>query len=479
MKQNSITILLIEDNPGYIDFIDRMISKVKDVHLVIKHVESLEKGLAYLDSNRYDAILLSLMLPDSTGLTTFLKIYHHTPETPIVILSTITNQEAAIKAVKEGAQDYLQKSELTPGLLVRSLFYAIERKHVEEALRQSEVRYREHVENIGDIVYLLDQKRNFKYTNKSLESLTGRSISSLMGKNFNEILAAHSHQKMKKITARQLRGENIGTFELEIMGKDGQRQFFETRERLNREKNQIIEIYGIGRNINERKQVERELIETISQLEKTIDGIVKALSIAIESRDSYTAGHQERVSQLATAIASEMELDREEVETIRLAGNLHDIGKIHLPSDILNKPGKLMDIDTHYIKSHPQIGYEILKMIPFKTPVAKIVLQHHEFLDGSGYPYGIMGNDILMGARIIAVADAMEAMITHRPYRPSLGVEKALSELVRYSGIRYDSRVVSTCNKLFKEKKFEFDELILDSSITDKSTSPLLKQVEF
>ena len=192
----------------------------------------------------------------------------------------------------------------------------------------------------------------------------------------------------------------------------------------------------------------------IVSMEKTIN----ALALALEMRDPYTAGHQKRVAQLAGAIAGEMNRPYDEVRGIRLAALIHDIGKIQVPSEILSKPGKLTEIEFELIKSHSQVGYDILKEIEFPWPIADIVYQHHERLDGSGYPRGLKGDEIMLQARIIAVADVVEAMSSHRPYRAALGTEEALAELKEKRGISYDPDVVDACLRLFKEKGFKLED---------------------
>ncbi|MEN6312384.1 MAG: HD-GYP domain-containing protein, partial [Acidobacteriota bacterium] len=167
-----------------------------------------------------------------------------------------------------------------------------------------------------------------------------------------------------------------------------------------------------------------------------------------------TAGHQRRVSALAVAIAEELHLPSEKIEGLRFAGAIHDIGKIAMPAEILGKPTRLTKTEFQLIKDHPRIGFDILKNIQFPWPVAHIVLQHHERMDGSGYPDGLIGEAILIEARILAVADVVEAISSHRPYRPALGVEKALEEIRRGRGIRYDMRVVDACQKVFKDHRF-------------------------
>jgi HD-GYP domain-containing protein (c-di-GMP phosphodiesterase class II) len=206
----------------------------------------------------------------------------------------------------------------------------------------------------------------------------------------------------------------------------------------------------------ETRRAEEQLQSTLSRLEKALEGTVRAMSLTIEMRDPYTAGHQRRVTSLAVAIAEELHLPQEKIEGLRLAGTIHDIGKIAMPAEILTKPTRLTKTEFQLLKDHPRIGYDILKNIQFTWPVAHIILQHHERMDGSGYPDGLLGDAILMEARILAVADVVEALSSHRPYRPALGMEKALEEIRRGRGVRYDMRVVDACMKLFKDHRYSF-----------------------
>jgi len=205
----------------------------------------------------------------------------------------------------------------------------------------------------------------------------------------------------------------------------------------------------------ERKQAEKELKQSYEKLQKIMEGTINTIAKIVETRDPYTAGHQLRVSKLSASIAQEMRLSSDKIEGIRVAGLVHDIGKVSIPAEILSKPGKLNEIEYSLIKDHPQIGYEILKSIDFTWPVAQIVLQHHERIDGSGYPQGLKGDEILIEAKITGVADVVEAMSSHRPYRPTLGIDKALEEISQNRGILYDPEVVDACIKLFREKDFK------------------------
>jgi putative nucleotidyltransferase with HDIG domain len=208
--------------------------------------------------------------------------------------------------------------------------------------------------------------------------------------------------------------------------------------------------------IAERVQAEKDLKRSLEKLQKALEGTIHALAATTEMRDPYTAGHQRRVAELAGAIAEEMGLPKDKIEGIRMAGLIHDVGKISVPAEILSKPSKLNEMEMDLIKAHSQIGYDILKEIDFPWAVAKIVLQHHERMDGSGYPQGLKGDEILLEARILAVADVVEAMASHRPYRPALGIEMALEEVSKNKGSLYDPDVVDACLELFTKKRFEF-----------------------
>lgn len=210
------------------------------------------------------------------------------------------------------------------------------------------------------------------------------------------------------------------------------------------------------RSCQEREDTAERLCSSLEQTKKLLLEIVDALAAIVEARDPYTAGHQQRVAALAVAIAEEMQLTEGEIEGIKIAGTLHDIGKIQIPSEILCKPGKLLPEEFMLIKTHSQAGYDILKNIEFPWQVAETVLQHHERLDGSGYPRGLKAEEMLLSAKIIAVADVVEAISSYRPYRRALGVNKALEEIDRLKGIQFDAQVVEACHRLFQEEGFLF-----------------------
>jgi putative two-component system response regulator len=214
----------------------------------------------------------------------------------------------------------------------------------------------------------------------------------------------------------------------------------------------------VYKELKEKEIAETALKKSYEDLEKTMSGTLLAFGRLAEARDPYTAGHQKRVARLASEVGRKMGLTEDECKGIHIAASLHDIGKINIPSEILNKPGKLTEIEMSLIRTHPQLGYDIVKNVPFPWPVAETILQHHERLDGSGYPMGLKGNEIGLFAKIIGTVDVIEAMSSHRPYRPALGMVIALEEITKYRDKYYDAEVVDICIKLIIEDNFVFDE---------------------
>ena len=218
-----------------------------------------------------------------------------------------------------------------------------------------------------------------------------------------------------------------------------------------------VETSVMGKISNALDQAEEKLLESYEKLQKNFDAVIKTLARVVETRDPYTSGHQERVASLSEAIAGEMGLPAERIGIIKMAALIHDLGKIYIPAEILSKPSKLSDVEFEMIKSHPLVAYEILKDMEFPHPIADYIFQHHERLNGSGYPQGLSDGNILLEARIIAVADTIEAMASHRPYRPAVGLDKALEEISVNRGILYDSDAVDACLRLFREKGFTLE----------------------
>ncbi|HOU52121.1 MAG: PAS domain S-box protein [Smithella sp.] len=331
-----------------------------------------------------------------------------------------------------------------------------ERKKAEAALLASEERYRSLFDRSLDIVYVIDFKGNFidandaafkrfGYTREELPSLN---VASLM----NEDQLPFVFKAIQEIIDT---GYQKDLIELKLHHKDGSTIYVETKGSLITSEGKPVAIQSIARDITERKQAEARLQQTLESLKKAVGTTIQVLVSALEAKDPYTAGHQSQVARLACVIAAEMGLDQDTIEGIRLAGVIHDIGKLAVPAEILTKPTRLTELEFSLIQQHPESGYEMLKHVESPWPIAQIVYQHHERIDGTGYPRNLKGNEILLEARIMAVADVVDAMASHRPYRASLGTEAALAEIEKHKGTLYDGNVVDTCLKLFREKGYK------------------------
>jgi HD-GYP domain-containing protein (c-di-GMP phosphodiesterase class II) len=230
-----------------------------------------------------------------------------------------------------------------------------------------------------------------------------------------------------------------------------------TKDQLVKEMQKMHEkIAGLEEVKLEYNQVDKELKQTHKKLQKIIEATANIITKVVETRDPYSIGHQQRVSKLATAIAREMKLPQDKINGTRIASLIHDIGKVNLPTEIISKPGKLIEVEFNLIKNYPRVGYDILKKVDFPWPIAEIVLQHQEKIDGSGYPRGLKGNEICIEAKILGVANVVEAMSSYKSYRPALSIDEALAEIIENKNILFDPKVVDTCTKLFKEKDFKF-----------------------
>ena len=326
----------------------------------------------------------------------------------------------------------------------------IERKQAEKSLVESEEKYRAIFENTGTATVILEENTVISMANTQFEKLSGYSKEEIENKmKWTDFVIPEDLEKMKKYhIARRKAGEKPPTeYEFRLIDKKGKiKNIFLKVGMIPGSKKSIVSLIDV----TEHKQAEE-------RLKKTMDAAIDTMSRIIEAKDPYTSGHQHRVCQLAVPLARELGLSPDKIEGIRIASLIHDIGKIGLPAEILSKPTKLADIEFSLIKGHSQIGYDILKSIDFSYPIAQIVLQHHERLNGSGYPNNLKGDKILLEARIIGVADVVEAMSSFRPYRPARGIDKALEEIIQKRGTLYDPEVVDACLTLFKEKEFEFE----------------------
>ncbi len=366
-----------------------------------------------------------------------------------------------------------------------------------DLLLKSEQHYRMLIDNISDLISIISNDGIILYMSPSIEKLLGYSMEDLIGENALEIIHPDDTEKISKRFKSESENPNqIINEECRFRHHDGTWLTFESiGTKIFDENGELSSIVINSRDITERKKTEEELNshrfhleelvnertaelgdtnkrlqsememrtkiddelkKSMMKLRKSISGTVQAIALTVETRDSYTAGHQRKVAQLSGAIARKMNLSDDQIEAIQMAGMIHDLGKIYIPSEILTRTGKLTDEEFNLIKIHPKVGFDILKNIEFPWPLDQMVYQHHERMNGSGYPLRLSGEDILIEARIIAVSDVVEAMTNHRPYRAALGLDMALGEVLDKRGTFFDPDVVDICQDLFINKGFEF-----------------------
>ncbi len=334
-----------------------------------------------------------------------------------------------------------------------------EQKEAEKALRDSEEKYRNIFENAVEGIFQASPEGIYLSANPAMARMIGynspeeileRAARSL-GQGF---VAPEDQARFERILGEKgiVRG-----FEAQYYRKDGTMFWASVNARsVHDAHRRLLYHEGTMEDISPRKIAQEELERTLLKLRKNLMGTIKAMSLVTETRDPYTAGHQKRVADLAVNIALEMNLDTDVIESVRMAGSIHDIGKLSVPAELLSKPTKLSETEFALIKVHPQTGFDILKDAELPYPIAEICHQHHERLDGTGYPQGLKSEGILLEARIVTVADVVEAISSHRPYRPAVGIDKALEEIERKKGVFYDIETVDACLRLFRQKGYTF-----------------------
>lgn len=332
-----------------------------------------------------------------------------------------------------------------------------ERGHLIKDLERSRERYRSLVETTSDWIWEVNHEGCFTYSSPNINRLLGFKAEEVMGKSLADLCPPEERQHIENTFKNMLTRElPFYGFECVCLSKDKKHVIMEINAVPICEIEGAFTVFrGVARDVSERKAVMTELRKSRDKLRSSLEQTVTSLSSAAEKRDPYTAGHQLRVMELACAIAEKLGLNKKRTEGLRFATILHDIGKISLPAEYLAKPTPLTPEERAVMKCHAEIGYEILKNIQFPWPVAEIVHQHHELLDGSGYPRGLKERDILLEAKILTVADVVEAMSSHRPYRPSLGIEAAMEQIRAGRGKKYDPQCVDACLHLINKNMIE------------------------
>lgn len=399
---------------------------------------------------RPDLILMDIMLEGQMDGIEAAAIIKEQYGIPVVYLTAYADSETLQRAKVTSPFGYIIKP-FEDRELLTTIEMAVYKFETEAKLVMSERWLSTTLRNLGEAVVTTDAAGAVQFLNPVAEHLLGCTLEKAQGLNLRDIFREEQQCPPALMGQTTISSTVLHT-------PDGRC--------LPIEKNvsPIIDDRGVNmgnvlvfRDISDRLRSEEAVHEYVSNLRRTLEATVEALAVTSEKRDPYTAGHQQRVSALACAIARALGLEGERLEGLRVGGLLHDLGKIYIPAEILAKPALLTTIEFGLIKTHSEVGYEILKNIPFPWPVADMVLQHHERLNGSGYPHGLSNGQLMLEAKILSVADVVEAMSSHRPYRAALGLERALGEIKKNRGTLYDPEIVDACVHLFESEAFSFE----------------------
>jgi PAS domain S-box-containing protein/putative nucleotidyltransferase with HDIG domain len=440
---------------------------------------SASEASELLKEQSFELILCDIDMPESSGLDFIRQALKEYPDTAAVMVTALDDSLTAEVALEGGAYDYIIKPFDRNRLLI-SVANALRRRQLEidtrahreslemevrkrtDALIKEEARLRaifEAAEHVSFIMIDHDgtEPRVLEFS-PGAERMLGFSSKEIIGQPVTMLNLPKDVAELQDNGAESLHS-NVGfTGELTLTRRSGEElPVLFTTYPIFDAKGDVSATLLVSIDISERMKAEEDLQNSMRKWRKALEGSIHAMALTVEIRDAYTAGHQQRVVDLATAVAREMGLSEHDVAGLRMAAMIHDIGKVSVPAEILSKPGRINEIEFDLIRMHPKVGYDILKSIEFPWPIARVVLQHHERMDGSGYPGGLAGPEILLEARILGVADVVEAMASHRPYRPALGLYEALEEISKNKGILYDGDVVSACLKVFEEGGFTFD----------------------
>jgi PAS domain S-box-containing protein len=400
-----------------------------------------------LEGHEWDVALLDYTLPGWDCRAALRQLLAARPALPVISVAGTIGEETAVEMLKLGAADYVAKDNLTrlPFVVGRALESASDhraRLSAESALRASENRYRRMVETAAEGILVVDEQFVITFCNLRMVNMLGYGAGELVGRRLSDLHVAADAEFRTDEEARRRAGES-SQYQRRFLRADGSELWVNvSASPIFDDDGSFAGSLAMVADISEQRDAE-------GRLKQALTGTVAAMGALVEMRDPYTAGHERRTAELVVAMADRLGLDRETVETLDLTARMHDIGQIAVPAEILTRPGRLSQNEFTLVKAHPQVAYEILSSIDFGRPIAEVILQHHERLDGSGYPNGISGDDLLLEARILAVADVVEAMSSHRPYRPALGVEAALAEVAAGAGRLYDPAVVEACQQVF------------------------------
>jgi PAS domain S-box-containing protein/putative nucleotidyltransferase with HDIG domain len=459
----SVQILIVDDDKPFGQMLENVIRKLTG--FVCSFVESAREALEVLEERVVDVVITDIKMPDMSGIE-LTRIIKEKYASDVIVITGYYEDFTYEEAIENGANDFIEKPVRPTELILRlkrvlrerAILY--KREQAKDALIKSEKSYHAIFDRAMEGLFQTTPEGQFVTANKALARMLGYESPDELMATVTYIPAQLYARQEDYAALLKILNESgsVNRYEAQFRRKDGRHIWISTNMMSVRNNNgQLLYYEGNVEDISPLKSAEGERENSIKRLREALGAMIRALATTAETRDPYTAGHQRRVADLARAIATEMGLTADNRDGIRMAAVIHDIGKISVPAEILSMPRKLTEIEFSLIKTHAQHGYDILRDIEFPWPIARMVLEHHERMDGSGYPNGLTGDKLLIESRIIAVADVIEAIASHRPYRPGLGIDVALGEISKNKGILYDVDVADTCLKLFHEHKYKLE----------------------
>jgi PAS domain S-box-containing protein/putative nucleotidyltransferase with HDIG domain len=470
-------VLVADDEPSILELLDAILRG--DGYQVLQAPDG-KKAVKLAREQSIDVALLDLRMPVMDGLHALKEIKRIDPTVEVLVMTGQPDMATLKQILDQGAFDYVvkpfTKAEIENSIRnaiqkrdfaaqnalmkqeLRERIEQVERKFEERTrdLREQQIKYKQIVENSSDAI-VVAQDGKLKFANPRALELIGGSAEEIANVPFLQLIHPEDRDGVGGEHPKDPGAEDSSAVPcFRVLNKDQNSSWVELSSVETSWEGSRATLHFMH-DITERWLAQHAIEQSMGNLRKALMGTIQAMAMMVEARDPYTAGHQRRVARIAHLIALEMGLGESRSECVRMAGAVHDIGKIALPADILSKPGKLTETEFDLIKDHSQSGYDILREIEFPWPLADIVLQHHERMNGSGYPSGLPGDEISLEARILAVADVVEAMGSHRPYRPALGFGKALDEVSHKKGILYDKDAVEACLRVFTEKAFQME----------------------
>ena len=472
-----VKVLLVDDDPEILEVL-RDTLQLRNFHCLLAH--SGTEALATLGKEDIELVLTDINMPKMNGIELLREVSRKWPSVLRMIMTGRADLETTIEAINRGQIHAYFTKPWDAQLLLEKISTMLKEKHSREKEEQDTTRYidlvrleRQQAMNIlnsftelsTDAVIMVDANGKTTYWNTTAEEIFGYRKDEILGEDFHERICPHSARDQVRASLDLLRESGQCSWmnkrsELQARHKDGREIPVELTLRPLEINGKWVAL-GVISDISERRQAENEKQRSFEKFQRSLIQTIRAIGLTVEKRDPYTAGHQSRVAQLATGIANKMALPEEQVKGIELGATIHDIGKIYIPAEILNRPGRLSHAEFEMIKTHPEVGFDIVREVEFPWPVAAMIRQHHERLDGSGYPGGLQGDAIILEAQIIAVADVVEAISSHRPYRPALSIDTGLEEIASHKVSKYNPAAVDACLKVFKEDNFKFEGITL------------------